>query len=84
MSMLLLVHCYIVVMLLFVVAWDAQLIKKYISTLLLVDCYTVVMLLCLVPWDAQLKKIMTKHNNWLYCSSAALYLSVSGSESTSH
>ena len=52
--MLLLVDCYIVVMLLFVVAWDAQLIKKYISTLLLVDCYTVVMLLFLVAWDAQL------------------------------
>ena len=53
--------------------------------LLLVDCYTVVMLLFLLAWDAQLmKKKLSKHNNWLYCSSAALYLSVSGSESTSH
>ena len=50
--MLLLVHCYIVVMLLFLVAWDAQLIKKNMFMLLLVNCYIVVMLLFLFAWDA--------------------------------
>ena len=60
--MLPIVDCYIVLMLLLLIIWDAQ-FKQKMSKWLLVDCYIVVMLLLLVAWDAQ----HTKKDNAFAC-----------------